>query len=72
MQVGWGLDITIDATRERDTGTAVLRQRSLASAKAQWRRRKLSWSLGVTHTVDVQGPTERVRTYGQMALRRDL
>lgn len=68
----YNIDLSVDATRERDTGTAVVRQRSLTSARAQWRERKLSWTFRLTRTHEVQGLTDRWRTYGEMSLRRDL
>lgn len=69
---GSGVDLSLDATRERDTGTAVARERSFVSGRAQWRLRKLSWSLVLTRTDDLQGATRKQRTHGQMILRRDL
>jgi hypothetical protein len=71
-QVGFGVDVSLDATRERDTGQPIVRERSLTSARAQWRRRMLSLSIALTRAVDVQGSSERRRTYGQLTLRRDL
>ncbi|MHB1123584.1 MAG: hypothetical protein ACYC0T_12800 [Ramlibacter sp.] len=68
----YGIDLSVDGSRERDSGTPVLRERSFTSVKAQWRQRKLLWTFSLTRTHDVQGPTERRRTYGQMSLRRDF
>ena len=43
-----------------------------ASAKAQWRNRKLLYSFDLTRVRDIQGATDRQRTNGQMLLRRDF
>ena len=71
-RVAYGIDLSVEASRERDTGAPVLRERSLASAKAQWRKRKLLFSFDLTRVRDAQGTAERQRTYGQVILRRDL
>ena len=70
--VGYGIELSADASRERDSGGPELRERSLVSARAQWRRRKLSVSFDLTHVRDAQGAAERTRTYGQIMLRRDF
>lgn len=71
-RVGYGIDLSAEATRHRDTGTPELREGSVASLKAQWRQRKLLWTLDLTRVHDAQGAAERTRSYGQMLLRRDL
>lgn len=72
LRLANGVEISADATHERDTGTPALRERSLRSLKAQWRVRKLLWTLDVTRTHDLQGPAETTRIFGQMRLRRDF
>jgi len=71
-RVGWGIDLSAEASRERDTGSPEARERSLLTAKAQWRRRKLSLSFDLSRVRDAQGAAERTRTYGQIMLRRDF
>lgn len=66
------IDVSVDATRERDTGTPVVRKRSFRSARAQWRQRKLVWTFNLTRNHELQGPAESKRTFGQMSLRRDF
>lgn len=72
LRLANGIDVSADATRERDTGTPVLRERSFRSFKAQWRLRKLAWTFDLTRTRERQGPAESRRTFGQMLLRRDF
>ncbi len=71
-RVGYDVDFSVDATRERDTGTPVLRERSFLTAKAQWRVRRFRLSFDLTRTRDAQGATERTRTYGMLVARRDF
>jgi len=68
----YGVDFSAEASHERDTGTPEARERSLVSAKAQWRRRKLLLTADLTRVRDAQGIIERTRTYGQIMLRRDF
>lgn len=70
-RVGKGVNLSAEASRYRDSGTPELRQGSLASIKAQWRQRKLSWTFDLNHSYDAQGAAERTRTFAQMLLRRD-
>lgn len=72
LRLANGIDVSVDATRERDTGTPVLRERSFRSARAQWRQRKLVWTFNLTRSHELQGPAESRRTFGQMTLRRDF
>lgn len=71
-RVGYGVDFSVDAIRERDTGTPVLRERSFLTAKAQWRVRRFRVSFDLTRTRDAQGTTERTRKYGMLVVRRDF
>jgi len=71
-RLGYGIDLSVDASRERDTGTPLARERSYTSAKAQWRKRKLLWTFDLTRVQDAQGASVRTRTYGQILLRRDF
>jgi hypothetical protein len=70
-RVAKGVGVSAEASRYRDAGTPELRQGSLASIKAQWRQRKLSWTFDLNHSYEVQGVAERTRTFAQMLLRRD-
>lgn len=72
LRLANGVDVSLDATRERDTGTPIVRERSFRSAKAQWRQRKLLWTFTLTRTHELQGAAESRRTFGQMSLRRDF
>lgn len=72
LRLANSVDVSVDATRERDTGTPVLRERSFRSARAQWRQRKLVWTFSLTRTHELQGSAESKRTFGQMLLRRDF
>ncbi len=71
-RVGYGVNLSAEASRERDTGTPVARERSTVSVKAQWHRRKLRFTFDLTRVRDAQGAAERTRTYGQIVLRRDF
>lgn len=71
-RIAYGIELSADASRERDTGAPVVRERSYASTKAQWRQRKLLWTLELSRVRDTQGVADRIRTYGQMTLRRDF
>lgn len=71
-RVGYGIDLSAEASAYRDSGAPELREGSAASLKAQWRQRKLLWTLDLTRVHDAQGMAERTRSYGHMLLRRDL
>ena len=71
-RLGYGVDFSVDATRERDTGAPLLRERSLLTAKAQWRVRRFRLSFDLTRSRDAQGATERTRTYAMLLARRDF
>ncbi len=71
-RLGWGIDLSAEASRFRDTGAPLVREGASASLKAQWRRRKLLWTFDLTRVRDAQGAAERTRTYGQILLRRDF
>jgi len=71
-RIGYGIDLSAEASRHRDTGAPELREGSAASIRAQWRQRKLLWTLDLTRVHDAQGLAERTRTYGQLLLRRDF
>ena len=68
----FGLDFSIEATRERDTGTAVLRERTYVAAKAQWRVRQFRLNFDFSRTDETQGDYRRRRNYAQLVLRRDF
>lgn len=67
-----GIDASVNATYERDTGSLVPRTRMLATARLQWRYRKASVTMDFTRTREGQGDFERSRTLGQIVLRRDF
>lgn len=67
-----GIDLSAEATHERDTGGPQTRERTFASAKARWRMRKLQATFDLTRVRETQGVTGRTRTYGQLVLRRDF
>lgn len=71
-RVGYGINLSAEASSYRDTGTPELREGSAASIKAQWRQRKLLWTLDLNRVHDAQGLAERTRSYGQMLLKREL
>jgi len=71
-RAGYGIDLSAEASRERDTGTPQARERSMLSAKAQWRKRKLQVTFDLSRVRDAQGASQRTRTYGQIMLRRDF
>jgi len=67
-----GIDLSARASYERDTGGLQPRTRQLASARAQWRYRRASLTLDVTHRRESQGSIERTRSLVQLLLRRDF
>jgi hypothetical protein len=71
-RVGWGIDLSAEGSRYRDTGTPLVRDGATATLKAQWRRRKVLWTFDLTRVRDAQGAAERTRTYAQVILRRDF
>lgn len=68
----YNIDVSLDATRERDTGTPLARVRSYLAARAKWRMRKLQLTFELNRTHDAQGESQRTRTYAQLVLRRDF
>ena len=68
----YNVDVSLDATRERDTGTPIARERSYLVARARWRMRKLQWTFELQRTQDAQGESQRTRSYAQFTLRRDF
>ena len=68
----YNVNVSLDATHERDTGTPIARERFYLVARAWWRLRKLQWSFELHRTEDVQGDARRTRSYGQFTLRRDF
>ena len=66
------VNVSLNATRERDTGTPLARERAFLAARAKWRVRKLQLSFELTRTHDAQGESQRSRTYAQFLLRRDF
>lgn len=68
----YGIELSIDARRERDTGALIPRQSSYATARAQWRYRSFLTTFNLTRTHDTQGAAERTRTRGELLLRRNF
>lgn len=68
----YGVDVSLDASRERDTGTPVARERSILLARARWRLRRFQLSFELNRTRDVQGAIERSRTFVLLWIRRDF
>jgi len=68
----YNINVSLDASKERDTGSPILRERSFLQLKAKWRKRKLQWSADLSRTRELQGSVERTRMLGQFVLRRDF
>ena len=68
----FGLDVSADASYERDVGAPVARSRTIGSLKAQWRYRKASVTFDLGRTRETQGELDRSRTLMQVLLRRDF
>ena len=71
-RIDYGINLSAEASRYRDTGAPELREGSSASIRAQWRQRKLLATVELTRVQDAQRQVERTRTFGQVLLRRDL
>lgn len=71
-RIDYGINLSAEASRYRDTGAPELREGTSASIRAQWRQRKLSATVELTRVQDAQLQVERTRTFGQVLLRRDL
>jgi hypothetical protein len=68
-----GLDLSLDATRTRDTGSPqVAREYTSAMAKAVWRVRRFVLSAYFARTKETQGAAEQTHTRAQIELRRDF
>ncbi len=67
-----GLDLSANATWERDTGGPVERTRTLASARSQWRYRRAVLTAELVRAKEAQGTFEHRRTLAQLLFRRDL
>lgn len=67
-----GLDLSLEALRDRDSGKALPRERTHVAAKAQWRIRQFRLGFDLSRTREKQGDYERRRNYVQLALRRDF
>ena len=68
-----GLDLSIDATRTRDTGSPqVAREYTNTMAKAVWRVRRFLLTAYLARTKESQGPTEQTHTRAQIDLRREF
>ncbi len=68
----FGLDLSADASYERDIGGVLPRSRMAASIKGQWRYRKASLTLDIGRSRETQGNTERVRNLIQLVGRREF
>jgi hypothetical protein len=68
-----GLDLSLDATRTRDTGSPqVAREYTNTMAKAAWRVRRFLLTAYLARTKESQGQTEQTHTRAQVDLRRDF
>lgn len=68
----FGLEFSLDAHRERDTGMPIETRRTLVTAKAGWRVRQFRMTFDLTHTDEWQGETQRKRLFAQLLMRRDF
>jgi hypothetical protein len=68
----FGMEFSLDAHRETDTGMPIETRRTLLSAKASWRVRRFRMNFDLTHTDEWQGQTQRKRLFAQLVLRRDF
>ena len=68
----YGIELSVDARWERDTGAVIPRESTYATAKASWRYRSFLTTFDLTRLHDTQGTTERTRTRGQLLLRRNF
>lgn len=68
----FGMDVSATANYERDDGGILPRRRVDGAINAQWRERKLSVTLSLVSTREVQGDLDRTRTLLQLLLRRDF
>jgi hypothetical protein len=67
----FGLDLSLNAGYENDTGAPIARRRLIQAVKAQWRYRKASLSFDLGHTYETQGDFKRSRTLANFLARRD-
>lgn len=67
-----GVDLSANYSHETDTGGATPRRRSITSAKAQWRYRKLNVSFDLGRTLETQGEATRSRALVQIMARREF
>ena len=67
-----GFELSANLSHESDTGAPTARQRTIASAKAQWRYRKFNLTADLGRTVENQGEFKRSRTLLQVMARRDF
>lgn len=68
----YGIELSIDARRERDTGALIPRESSYATARANWRYRSFVATFHLTRLHDTQGTAERTRTRGELLMRRNF
>ena len=68
-----GLELSIDATRTRDTGSPqVARSYTNTLARAQWRVRRFLMTLGFGRTYETQGNAQTTHMMGEFKVRRDF
>lgn len=76
LMLGWrhisGVSITGNLWYERDTGQPEIRERKTATLQAMWYFRRLTFSLNLARTHEVQGLFRRDRNSGNAMLRRDF
>lgn len=71
-RLGYGIEVSAEALRMRDTGTPLLREYASTSIKAKWQRRKIKASFDLSRVREVQGIAQSNRIRGQFTLRRDF
>ncbi len=68
----FGIDLSLNASRESDTGGPVARRRRIETVKAQWRYRKASVSFDLGRTLETQGDFRHSRALVQILARREF
>ena len=67
-----GMEVSFDAGRERDTGAPTARQRTFATARAQWRLRRFQMTFDLQRIRETQGASDRNLTRANLMMRRDF
>lgn len=67
-----GINVSANATYERDTGSPLARTRMIGTARLQWRYRRMELTMDLTRTRESQDGFQRRRSLVQLFLRRDF